>query len=68
MQRYIQLVLLLIGCLTPRVQAAEPIDFNRDIRPILANTCFACHGPDVGERQAGLRLDTPQGALSLIHI
>ncbi len=62
MKRYTQSVLLLIGFLTAPVQAAEPIDFNRDIRPILANTCFACHGPDVGERQAGLRLDTPQGA------
>ena len=62
MKLYAQSVLLLIGCLTVRAQAAEPIDFNRDIRPILANTCFACHGPDAGERQAGLRLDTPQGA------
>lgn len=33
------------------------IDFNRDIRPILADRCFACHGPDPTNRKGGLRLD-----------
>jgi len=37
--------------------AAEPVRFNRDVRPILAENCFACHGPDRNARKAGLRLD-----------
>ena len=45
--------------------AAEPrtIDFTRDIRPILANHCWSCHGPDGMARKAGLRLDHREAAL-----
>jgi cytochrome c553 len=40
------------------------IDFNRDIRPILADNCYACHGPDKNKRKASLRLDTKDGLFS----
>jgi len=43
--------------------ADDKVDFNRDIRPILSENCFACHGPDKGQRKAGLRLDERDSAL-----
>ena len=42
---------------------ATPVDFNRQILPILVENCFTCHGPDADERKAELRLDTHEGAL-----
>ncbi len=44
------------------IAAEVSIDFNHDIRPILAENCFQCHGPDAAQRKAGLRLDTEAGA------
>ncbi len=52
---------LLTGLLCVR---ADEIDFNRDIRPILSNHCFQCHGPDDDVRKADLRLDQRESALA----
>jgi hypothetical protein len=43
--------------LTRGAMSQDKIDFDRDVRPILSNTCFACHGPDSNKRQAELRFD-----------
>jgi hypothetical protein len=49
---------------TDAARSPDAIRFDRDIRPILSDNCFACHGPDAAERKSGLRLDVRDAALA----
>src|SRR5262245_58251779 len=44
--------------------STHAVDYNRDVRPILADRCCPCHGPDAARRKAELRLDIEEGALA----
>ncbi len=60
--------LLLLAPLVPAFgDDAESVDYNRDVRPILAANCYACHGPDAAQRKAGLRFDEREGALATLR-
>ena len=57
---------LVLASIGSTLEAADPplpqtINFNRDIRPILSNLCYHCHGPDKTKRQAKMRFDTRAG-------
>ena len=57
-------------CVTATAPGAEPpatIDFATQVRPILSEHCFHCHGPDAATRQADLRLDMADSAASVLH-
>jgi hypothetical protein len=65
------IILLFIGCLNGMIffapeknEGAKMVSYNREIRPLLSDKCFACHGPDVTKVKAGLRLDVPSMAFA----
>ncbi|MBL9206953.1 MAG: PSD1 domain-containing protein [Opitutaceae bacterium] len=62
----ISVLLLVTLGLAPQSIAGPgaPVDFTRDIKPILSDTCYHCHGPDAGSRKSGLRLDRQADALA----
>jgi len=67
---YVQAVLLAAGSFFAVLSAVAAtskttakVDFNRDIRPILSDHCYACHGPDANKRKANLRFDLKESAL-----
>lgn len=47
-------------------QIKAPLDYNADVKPILSDKCFACHGPDKAKQRAGLRLDKAEAAFAIL--
>src|SRR6516162_11003770 len=60
---WLSIVLILNGVLAAQV---KPVDFQREIRPILSDNCFQCHGPDEKRRMAKLRLDLKDDAARVL--
>ena len=63
-RRTLPLAALVLGLGSTRAWAAPKVDFNRDVRPVLSDNCFACHGPDGQKVKGGLRLDVRDKALA----
>ncbi len=62
--RFAAIWVVLISAMSLR---ADQVDFDRDIRPILSENCSFCHGPDANRREADLRLDTQEDAMTVIE-
>src|SRR6478672_12928463 len=63
-RRVLSAFAVLLAGTSPVLGQADAVEFNRDIRPILSNNCYVCHGPDNNLRKANLRLDQEKDALA----
>ena len=64
--RLVVAIFVLSHCAVVAQKALPKIDFNRDVRPILSEHCYACHGPDEKKRKAGLRFDRKEEAFKTL--
>ena len=62
MKKNRRFILSFLLYLSAGLAASAPLDFNREIRPILSDKCFSCHGPDKKKRKGKLRLDLEKSA------
>ena len=64
----IRITAYLLVSLSPILATGDSgsLDFNRDVRPILSENCFHCHGPDTATREADLRLDLADSAMTVV--
>ncbi len=62
--RVVTIVVVLCGAGPQAVCQTQEVDFSRDVRPILSDVCFGCHGPDAAQRVSEMRLDTRDGVFA----
>lgn len=64
---FLFLTIVMVALFVGESLVAQEVRYNRDVLPILAEQCFACHGFDKAKREAGLRLDLPEGSVALLE-
>ena len=63
-QKFAKFAIIVFLILSPLLGLAKELDYNRDVRPILSDNCFRCHGPDADNQKSDFRLDTRASAIA----